>query len=148
MSSRFPERSSDPAVEGTLDLRQFLHDVGRHKLLVIGVVALAILLAAAYSFTRPKRFSATATVLAKPVRVLPNDTDPLDGLVMATEAELVRSTEVARIARDLMGDGRPLDQLLTRLSVETPENTQILHVTFTDADATRARDGANAVADG
>ncbi|HET9672191.1 MAG TPA: Wzz/FepE/Etk N-terminal domain-containing protein, partial [Actinomycetota bacterium] len=94
MSTRAPQRSVDPA-EGTLDVRQFLRDVWRHKWLVISVVTLAVLLAAAYSYTRPKVFSATASVLARPVRVLPNDTDPLDGLVMETEAQLVRSTEVA-----------------------------------------------------
>jgi capsular exopolysaccharide synthesis family protein len=146
MSSRLPERSADPATEGTLDLRQFLHAVWRNAWLVLGVVTLALALATAYSFTRPKVFSATASVLAKPVRVLPNDTDPLDGLVMATEAELVRSTEVARVARGLMDDARSPEQLLKRLSVETPENTQILRITFVDADASRAKDGAEAFA--
>lgn len=147
MSTRPLGRPSDPA-EGTLDLREFLHNVWRHKWLVTGVVALAVLLAAAYSYTRPKVFSATASIWARPVRVLPNDPDPLDELVMETEAQLVLSTEVAARAKRSMGDDRTLEQLRSRVSVETPENTQVLHISFTDSDAVLARDGAQAFAVG
>ena len=60
-------------------------------------------LAGAYSYSRPKVFSATATVLARPILVQSTDTDPLDNLSMPTEAQLVGSNGVARIARTLMG---------------------------------------------
>ncbi len=116
MTKAFQEPPSASA-EGSLDLREFLQKVTRRKWLILGVVVLVASLAGAYSYSRPKVFSATATVLARPILVQSTDTDPLDNLSMPTEAQLVGSNGVARIARTLMGSTESTADLLKRVSV-------------------------------
>ena len=150
MSRMFQESAAvAPASgDGTLDLREFMGTVLRRKWLVLGVAIVVVALAAAYSYSRPKVFSSTATVLARPIRVSPTDDDPLDNLSMPTEAELVRSTPVAEIARELVGRPQDLQDMLRRVTVTTPENTQILQISYTDSTPRRAQSGAQAFADG
>src|SRR6185436_8699491 len=106
------------------------------------------LLAAAYSYSRPRVYSSTAEVLARPILIQALDTDPLDNLSMPTEAELVRSTQVAGLARSFMESPEDAHALLKRVSVATPENTQILQISFTDSTARGARRGAQSFARG
>jgi capsular exopolysaccharide synthesis family protein len=147
MTKAFQEPLSASA-EGSLDLREFLQKVTRRKWLILGVVVLVASLAAAYSYSRPKVFSATATVLARPILVQSTDTDPLDNLSMPTEVQLVGSNGVAKIARTLMGSTESIADLLRRVSVSTPENTQILQISFKDSGADAARRGAQGFAQG
>jgi capsular exopolysaccharide synthesis family protein len=147
MTRAFQEPPSASA-EGSLDLREFLQKVTRRKWLILGVVVLVASLAGAYSYSRPKVFSAAATVLARPILVQSTDTDPLDNLSMPTEAQLVGSNGVARIARTLMGSTESIGDLLKRVSVSTPENTQILQISFKDSGADTARRGAQGFAQG
>ena len=147
MTRAFQEPPSASA-EGSLDLREFLQKVTRRKWLILGVVVLVASLAGAYSYSRPKVFSASATVLARPILVQSTDTDPLDNLSMPTEAQLVGSNGVARIARTLMGSTESIADLLKRVSVSTPENTQILQISFKDSGADTARRGAQGFAQG
>jgi polysaccharide biosynthesis transport protein len=147
MKTSFQE-SRPTGAEGSLDLREFLQKVTRRKWLVLGVVVLVASLAAGYSYTRPSVYSATAKVLARPILTHPDDTDPLDNLSMPTEAQLVASTDVARIARARAGLSEPIADLIGRVSVTTPENTQILQITFTDDNADDARAGAQQFAQG
>jgi capsular exopolysaccharide synthesis family protein len=147
MTKAFQEPPSASA-EGSLDLREFLQKVTRRKWLILGVVVLVASLAAAYSYSRPKVFSATATVLARPILVQSTDTDPLDNLSMPTEAQLVGSNGVARLARTHMGSTESIADLLKRVSVSTPENTQILQISFKDSGADAARRGAQGFAQG
>ena len=150
MSRMFQESAAvaPASSEGTLDLREFMGTVLRRKWLVLGVAVVVVALAAAYSYSRPKVFSSTASVLARPIRVSPTDDDPLDNLSMPTEAELVRSTPVAEIARELVGRPQDLQDMLRRVTVTTPENTQILQISYTDSTPRRAQSGAQAFADG
>jgi capsular exopolysaccharide synthesis family protein len=148
MSRAFQEPRSATPAEGSLDLREFLQKVARRKWLVLGVMVIVVALAAGYSYSRPKVFSATATVFAQPILVRPDDPDPLDNLSMPTEAELVRSTEVARIARTNIGAPADISNMLKHVSVTTPENTQILRIEFTDTDAKGAQQGAQEFAQG
>ena len=147
MNRAFQEPPSASA-DGSLDLREFLRKVARLRWLILGVVVLVASLAATYSYSRPKVFSATATVLARPILVQSTDTDPLDNLSMPTEARLVGSNGVATIARTLIGSTEAIPDLLKRVSVSTPENTQILEISFTDSGAQSARRGAQAFAEG
>ena len=145
MSTR-PVRPPAEPPEGSLDLREVYQRVARRKWLVLAIVVIAMLLAAAYSYTRPSLYSATASVLVGPILLLPDDTDPSDNLSMATEAQLVRSTQVIQKAARQLGtaDGATL---LPRLTVTNQEDAQTLQITFTDATADGARRGANAFAD-
>jgi capsular exopolysaccharide synthesis family protein len=149
MSRMFEEPPSAPASgDGPLDLRELMGTVLRRKWLVLAVALVVVALAAAYSYSRPKVFSSTASVLARPIRVQPTDDDPMDNLSMPTEAALVRSTPVAQIARTIIGQPQDLQDMLRRVSVTTPENTQILEIAFTDSTPRRAQRGAQAFAEG
>ena len=145
MTKAFQEPPSASA-EGSLDLREFLQKVTRRKWLILGVVVLVASLAGGYSYSRPKVFLATAEVLAQPTLIHLTDDDPLDNLSMATEAHLVRSTQVAHLARTDMASTEAISDLLKRVSVATPENTQILQISFTDSDGGNARQGAQSFA--
>jgi capsular exopolysaccharide synthesis family protein len=145
MSGSFQE-PQPPSADATLDLREFLQKVARRKWLVLAVVVVVAALAAVYSYSRPKVFSATAVVLARPILIQPLDPDPLDNLSMATEAQLVRSTQVARSARTFMQSSEDTSELLKHVSVATPDNTQILQISFTDPSAQGARLGAQSFA--
>jgi tyrosine-protein kinase len=143
-----PSASPSASADGSVDLREFLQKVTRRKWLVLAIVVVVTLLAAGYSYTRPKVFSSTAEVLARPILVQPLDADPLDNLSMPTEAQLVRSTQVARLARSFIGSSVDLTELLGKVSVTTPEGTQILQISFTDSSAQSARRGAQSFARG
>jgi capsular exopolysaccharide synthesis family protein len=137
-----------PSGDGTLDLREFMGTVLRRKWLVLAVAIAVVALAAAYSYSRPKVFSSTASVWANPIRVQPTDADPSDNLSMPTEAELVRSTPVAEIARTIVGRPQDLQDMLRRVTVTVPENTNILQISYSDSTPRRAESGAQAFADG
>ena len=145
MSRQFQDPRS-ASTEGSVDLREFLQKVAHRKWLVLAMVVLVTGLAAGYSYSRPEVYSTTAQVLVRPILILPDDTDPLDNISMNTEAQLVESTPVVKIAREIMGSSAGIHDLTKRLSVATPENTQILQITFTDATADGARAGAQAFA--
>jgi capsular exopolysaccharide synthesis family protein len=150
MSRMFQEPPSGaPASgDGTLDLREFMGTVLRRKWLVLAVAIVVVALAAAYSYTRPKVFSSTASVLSRPIRVQSTDEDPSDNQSMPTEAQLVRSTPVAQIAREIVGRPQDLQDMLRRVTVTIPENTEILQISYTDSTPRRAQSGAQAFADG
>jgi capsular exopolysaccharide synthesis family protein len=145
MSTSFQE-SRPGSADGSLELREFLHKVAQRKWLVLAVVVIVAGLAAGYSYSRPKVFSTTAQVLVRPTLVMPDDTDPTDNISMSTEAQLVESTPVARIVQDRMDSSEGIPDLTKRVSVATPENTQILQITFTDTSAKGAQQGAQAFA--
>lgn len=147
MSRTFQELPPD-STEGSVDLREFLQKVTRRKWQVLAVVVVVTLLAAAYSYSRPEVFSSTSVVLARPILTQALDTDPLDNLSMPTEAQLVRSTQVARLARSLSESTEDVPALLKRVTVATPENTQILQISFKDSTALGARRGAQSFARG
>jgi len=145
MSRSFQETQS-PSGDGMLDLREFLQKVARRKWLVLAVMVAVASLAAAYSYSRPKVFSASAEVLAQPTLIHPSDADPLDNLSMPTEAQLVRSTQVARSARTLLETSESIPDLVKNVAVATPDNTQILQISYTAPTAEGARRGAQSFA--
>ncbi|MDQ4108516.1 MAG: polysaccharide biosynthesis tyrosine autokinase [Actinomycetota bacterium] len=146
MNTQFQE-PRPASTEGSVDLREFLQKVAHRKWLVLAVVVLVTGLAAGYSYSRPEVFSATSKVLVRPILIQPTDTDPFDNISMATEAQLVSSSDVARIAWEIIGSQERVVDLIDRVSVSTPENTQILQITFTDRSADGARAGAQAFAE-
>ncbi len=145
MSKQLQEPRS-VSTDGSVDLREFLQKVAHRKWLVLAVVMLVTGLAAGYSYSRPEVFSATSKVLVRPTLIQPGDTDPFDNISMPTEAQLVASTDVARIAWETLGSSGRIVDLINRVSVTTPESTQILQITFTDRSADGARAGAQAFA--
>ena len=93
--------------EGTLDIREFMSKVGRHKWLILLVAASVTLLVAIYSYSRPSVYESTAQFLVRPTLVQPLQSNPFDTVSMPTEMQLVTSAQVADIARQTIRGTSP-----------------------------------------
>ena len=118
--------------------------IGRHRWLVILVVGWSIVLAAAYSYTRPTIYTAEAAILVRPAVT---SIDSTQGDVNPeTESQVVHSTTVARLAAAQMEEHPSIATMLANLEVDVPENTEILRVLYSARDAILAARGADAFA--
>ena len=133
--------------EGTLDIREFMSKVGRHKWLILLVAASVTLLVAIYSYSRPSVYKSTAQFLVRPTLVQPLQSNPFDTVSMPTEMQLVTSAQVADIARGTIGGNLTLQDALDSVSVTNPANTQILDISYSAHSPAEAQQGAQAFAD-
>jgi capsular exopolysaccharide synthesis family protein len=135
--------------EGTVELRDYVEPIIRHKFLVVGILLLINGLAILYTLTRPPVYTSTSTVLVKPTGVNLTELGGLgtERLVnLQTEAQLVESTAVAvRAAEFLDGEETP-QQLLTNVSAQPVPDSQTIDITYSDGQASAARAGAMAFA--
>jgi capsular polysaccharide biosynthesis protein len=117
--------------------------VRRSWWLVIGTVAAALAAGFAYTALTETVYESTASVLVQPTA---SDTD-VSGARTAgqvnldTEAQLVKSTQVAEAAAEALGSEDPAD-LISRVSVTVPPNTAVLEIAFQASDPEAARDGS------
>ena len=132
--------------EGTVDIREFMSKVGRHKWLILLVAASVTLLVAIYSYSRPSVYESTAQFLVRPTLVQPLQSNPFDTVSMATEMQLVTSAQVADIARQTIGGNLSLQDALDGVSVTNPANTQILDISYSAHSPAEAQQGAQAFA--
>jgi len=132
--------------EGTLDIREFMSKVGRHKWLILLVAASVTLLVAIYSYSRPSVYESTAQFLVRPTLVQPLQSNPFDTVSMPTEMQLVTSAQVADIARQTIGGNLSLQDALDGVSVTNPANTQILDISYSAHSPAEAQQGAQAFA--
>ncbi len=130
--------------EGTVDIREFMSKVGRHKWLILVVAASVTLLVAIYSYSRPSVYQSTAQFLVRPILVQPLQANPFDTVDMPTEEQLVTSTQVANIARTTIGGS--LKDVLDGVSVSNPNTSQILDISYAAHDPQAAQAGAEAFA--
>ena len=131
--------------QDTVTLHDVLATIRRQRWLVFGVTLLVTMLAAAYSFTRTPSYSSTAEVLVRSTLTSPFDTAS-PNLSLQTEARVVTSTAVADIVRTLVGSSADAGQLLDHVSVTVPAETEVLQITYSDADPASAQRGAEAFA--
>jgi capsular exopolysaccharide synthesis family protein len=131
--------------EGTVDIRQFMSKVGRHKWLILVVAASVTLLVAIYSYSRPSVYESTAQFLVRPTLVQPLQSNPFDTVSMPTEMQLVTSAQVADIAQQTIGG--TLQDALDGVSVTNPANTQILDISYSAHSPAEAQQGAQAFAE-
>ncbi|MEV0645188.1 Wzz/FepE/Etk N-terminal domain-containing protein [Phytomonospora sp. NPDC050363] len=121
----------------------------RGRWLLLALLTTGLLAGAAVAFASPKVYESRAQVLVRPTGV---DAVNVEGgrtkseLNLDTEAQLVRSTEVAALARDLLGASGDPGRLSSRVTVEVPANTSVLTIGFAGDTAAQARDGAAAFA--
>ena len=132
--------------EGTLDIREFMSKIGRHKWLILLVAASVTLLVAIYSYSRPSVYESTAQFLVRPTLVQPLQSNPFDTVSMPTEMQLVTSAQVADIARQTIGGNLSLQDALDGVSVTNPANTQILDISYSAHSPAEAQQGAQAFA--
>jgi succinoglycan biosynthesis transport protein ExoP len=140
---------SDQMVEGTIDLRDYVEPIVRHKYLVLGTLVLVNALAILYTLTRPPVYTSTSTVLVKPTGVNLTELGGLgtERLVnLQTEAQLVESTTVAVRAAEILGAGATPPQLLRHVTAEPVPDSQTIDISYSDGEASSAQKGAMAFA--
>jgi capsular exopolysaccharide synthesis family protein len=131
--------------EATVNIREFMSKVGRHKWLILVVAASVTFLAAIYSYARPSVYQSSALFLVRPTLVQPLQANPFDTVNMATEMQLVTSAPVADIARGTIGGS--LQDALDGVSVSNPNTSQILDISYSAHTPQAAEAGAQAFAE-
>jgi tyrosine-protein kinase len=129
-----------------VDLRGYL-TILRRRLPVIVVIAVVFVgLAIAYTRLQTPIYTATARVLIKPPPG--STTEDLNKTISVdTEAQIVKSQDVADEAGPDANPNLSTQQLLRRVTVKTTPGTFIMAISYSDADAERAAKGANAFAE-
>lgn len=137
----------DASPEGTIELREFLGMIARRKWLILAVTALATAAAILYSYNRTPVYVSRAEVLVKPT--LSNPLEPIspDRISLQTEIRVATSVPVASLARDLLESSDGAQTLLEDVSVSAPEETQVLVISYSHEDPSKAQRGAQAFAD-
>jgi non-specific protein-tyrosine kinase len=144
------ERTVGAPSEAPGDLQQDLAILWDQRWLIAMVTALMLALAVALTYVQTPIYTATAKTLVKPTGIDIADVGAggIDKLVsLPTEAELVRSTDVAVIAAAEMNGDTPPQDLLSHVSVDVPTGSQVLEIKYSDPAPARAQEGAQAFAD-
>jgi polysaccharide biosynthesis transport protein len=129
---------------GTSPLRDYASTLRRWRGTVALVTLLMVALAAAYSYTRTPVYTATASVLVRPVQTS-SEPARLTDIDAQTEMKIASSLAVADIAARNLGT-RDARGLLGHVSASMTQGSQILTVGFTAAGPDVARAGAQAFA--
>jgi capsular exopolysaccharide synthesis family protein len=143
-----PTQSAVSNVTGQpyVDLTDYLAVIRRRKGWVLWTILLGLTVAVLYSFLAPPTYESTARILVRATNV-----DPLEEpseVDLDTERELVLSTAVAQEAQDELGTAQAVSELLQRVSVEIPDEAHVLTITYSAGEPDRAREGADAFAEG
>jgi succinoglycan biosynthesis transport protein ExoP len=127
---------------------QLVAVVSRHRTFIGLIGLLGLMAGLAGGFLMPTSYSASAVVLVTPLEG--NPYSPVgrgdDIINLGTEAQLVTTDAVAKMAHDRLHAGDPAE-LRTRVSVENPSNTQVLTISFGGSERQAARAGAQAFAE-
>jgi Mrp family chromosome partitioning ATPase/capsular polysaccharide biosynthesis protein len=132
---------------------RLLADAFRRRWIVVLVVAaIGGLAGIGFKLLRTTTYDGTTSVLIYAVAGNPFDKSSQNNLLvdMSTEAQLVRSDPVAKLAAPILTglgyDNVTVGGLLSRVRAEVEPNTQVLHIMYSARAAARARDGADAFA--
>jgi capsular exopolysaccharide synthesis family protein len=140
MPRPFEPRSS----VGTSPLRDYASTLRRWRGTVALVTILMVVLAAAYSYTRTPVYTATASVLVRPVQTS-SEPARVSDIDATTEMKIATSLAVAKLAAVDLGVRDPRT-LTGHVSASMTEGSQILTITFGAGGPNNARDGAQAFA--
>jgi putative chain length determinant protein len=148
--SKLSATTDAPAVS----LREQLHRVWRHKMIVIITIVVCTLIAVAFSFLAPPKYTAKSSVLVNPLV-----TDPAAGgnanslkVDISTESRAAGSREVADKAADNLRsegvdtDSKLTDKLMNSTKVVPTSQTAVLDIEVSDSNAKRSAQYANAIA--
>lgn len=135
---------------------RYLEAVREHWLMVAVLVVVAVGAAAAYSFTAPKRYRATADILVSPITAndptfvglpgLLRETNVPNGAVI-TAARFVRAPAVADAVRRRLGLSMSRSELLAKVEARPLSQASIVAVTAEVDGARQAAELANAFAE-
>jgi non-specific protein-tyrosine kinase len=141
MTTSFPE----PAPEEAADLTQYIAVLRRRKWSIVGITLLVFLSAMFFSFRQTPVYEATAKVRVTPTTTISQFPQAVQA-DLETEREIAMSQAVADVASKGIQPSETPQDLQERLEVSVPADTQILVITFSDPNAFKAQEGANAFA--
>jgi capsular exopolysaccharide synthesis family protein len=128
----------------SVDITDYVDVVRRHWKLVIACGVGLMVLAVAYTLTRPTVYVSRAEV------ALPDTTNGNPNLLTAqtaTELQVLKSERVAVLAQERLKSKRSIANLRTHLSAAAPTEGQVLEINFSDSTARAAQRGAAAFTD-
>ncbi len=132
--------------EEYVDLRGYLAILRRRAPVILGIAAICLGLAFAYTRLQTPIYTSTARVLLKPPPG--NTVENLSNVIsVETEAQVVKSEVVAVAASETLDTTLEPLQLLKRVSVQTTPGSFIMAISFSSPDPERAALGANAFAE-
>ena len=132
-------------------LSDYLDMATRHRLLLIGATVAGMAVGGIYTGLAPREYQSQTQVLVAPTgaetSVVAQSRSKTE-INLDTEAQLVTSTAVAKLAAKTLGvKSRDAATLAGEVEVSVPPNTSILTIAFTADSPAGARDGAEAFAD-
>ena len=98
----------------------------RRKRVVLLTTAVALLATVAFTLQQTKIYAATADVVVQ----APPSKSPSTGPNMATETQIARSLEVARLVERRLRIRVPPSELLSQLAVHVPADSEVLKFTY------------------
>ncbi len=126
-----------------MDLRHYLHILKRQRWLIVSTTVVVAFAAGVFASIQTPKYNASSQVLLRP-------NDPTEELgasspaqldlprYVAAQAAIVKSLPVARAAAQIMDTQQSAEKLAAQISVKTSETSNVLGITATDKDATRA----------
>ncbi|NUO55982.1 MAG: lipopolysaccharide biosynthesis protein [Hamadaea sp.] len=132
-----------------MDLSDYLGLVRRHWWVVLLLTAVGVAGAAAVTRTLPREYVSSTSVLVQPSG---GDANAAGGrtkgeINLDTEAQLVRSTQVAATAAELLRTKADPRELARGVSVEVPANTTVLQIKYAARTPELAQAGSHAFAE-
>jgi succinoglycan biosynthesis transport protein ExoP len=134
-----------PHLDDNATLGDYWNTLRRRRRLVAVCGGVGLALAAVWTFVAPSHYSARASVVIAPIQSDPFASTRIEDVGASTEVNVLASTVVAARAAERLHQTDPLE-LVHHLTVDNPPETLVLDLTYTDADAGAARDGAQAFA--
>ena len=136
------------AVHGR-ELGDYVAVIRRRWFVVLVSMAICLGGGLAYLQVAPKTYVSTAKVLVTGTSdaSVAEGSRTTDAINLDTEAQLVKSADVAGLARTDLGSPLLAIQLARRVSVSVPPNTTVLDIAFADSTKKGAAAGANAFAE-
>jgi len=137
---------------GVNDLPNYGAMLSRRKWLILTCVLLGLALAAGFTALESKTYTATTSVLVRPVGPAVVASNPTSsaaaktGINLDTEAQLVKSEGVTAAAGKLLKSDVTARQLAKNITVTVPPNTTVLDISYDAGTARGAANGAQAVA--
>ena len=125
----------------------YLYIIRKRKWLILSPALVGGLLGLVFSAVTASQYESTSTVLVRPIAVGPNSSFRPDQIVsMGTERELVRSAAVVDRVSEQLGGALP-GEIAERLTIEIPQETLVMNLSFRAGSAEAAQLGAQAFAD-
>jgi capsular exopolysaccharide synthesis family protein len=133
-----------------LDLSDYWNMIRARKFIVVVTAIVVAALCAAFVLLKPKQYFAQAKIVVTPlidvaVTPVPGSTANTLQPDMATESEIVKSADVAKVAAGDLG-AQSQDELVKHVSVGVVRDTTVMTIGFTASTPQAAAAGANAFA--